>query len=262
MYYLKIIKLLLLKLIMEVKNRLLNFGDNIIYQDDDCFLFSLDSVLLANFVTLKLSDKRILDLCSGNAPVPMLMSFRTKARIFGVEIQKYIYEMGMRSIIENKMDNQIEIYNENVKNVDKLFEAESIDVVTCNPPYFRYTDDKYTNLNDYKKIARHEIEITLEEIVKKASFLLKNNGTFSMVHRPDRLIEIINVMQKYKIEPKRLRIVYPKKGKEANMILIEGVKNGKIGLRLLSPLVTHLDNNQYCDEIRKMFGYEDVSEES
>ena len=239
---------------MEVKNRLLNFSNKIIYQDDECFLFSLDSVLLANFVTLKLTDKKVIDLCSGNAPVPMLMSFRTKARIFGVEIQKYIYDMGVKSVIENKMDEQIQLINEDVNNIDKKFDAEEFDVVTCNPPYFKYIDDKFTNLKEEKKIARHEIMITLEDIIKKASYLLKNNGTLALVHRPERLIEIINLMQKYKIEPKKLRIVYPKYGKDANMILIEGVKNGKSGLKILDPLITHLDNNQYCSEIRKLFG--------
>ena len=107
---------------MKVRNRLLNFGDKIIYQDNDYFLFSLDSVLLANFVTIKLTDKKIIDLCSGNAPVPMLMSFRTKARIFGVEIQKYIYDMGVDSIKENRMDKQIEFINEDIKEIDKIID--------------------------------------------------------------------------------------------------------------------------------------------
>ena len=214
-------------------------------------------MLLANFVTLKLTDKKVIDLCSGNAPVPMLMSFRTKARIFGVELQKYIYDMGVKSVIENKMDNQIELINNDVKDIDKIFKAEEFDVVTCNPPYFKYNEDKYTNIKEEKKIARHEIKINLEEIIKKTSYLLKNNGTFALVHRPERLIEIINLMQKNKIEPKKIRIVYPKVGKEANMILIEGVKNGKVGLKILDPLVTHLNNNQYCSEIRKLFGNED-----
>lgn len=238
---------------MEVKNRLLNFTDKIIYQDSDCFLFSLDSVLLANFVTLKLTDKMIIDLCSGNAPIPMLMSFRTKARIFGVEIQNKIYEMGVKSIEENGMDKQIRLYNSDVKSIDNFFDAESVDVVTCNPPYFKYNGDKYTNYNDSKKIARHEVMITLEDIISKSSYLLKNNGTFAMVHRPDRLIEIIELLKKYRIEPKKIRIVYPKHNKEANMLLIEGVKNGKLGLKILPPLITHLDNNQYCNEIKDLF---------
>ena len=226
----------------------------IIYQDNDYFLFSLDSVLLANFVSIKLSDKKIIDLCSGNGPVPMLMSFRTKARIFGVELQKYIYDMGIDSIKENGLDKQIEFINADVKNVDKIFEAETFDVVTCNPPYFKYEENSLINENEGKAIARHEVHIKLEDIIIKAKFLLKNGGTLALVHRPERLIEIINLMQNHGIEPKKIRLVYPKKDKNANMLLIEGVKNGKSGLKVEKALIVHDENGNYVDEIKKMFG--------
>ena len=239
---------------MRVKNRLLNFSNNIIYQDEDYFAFSLDSVLLANFVTIKLSDKKIVDLCTGNAPIPMLMSFRTKARIFGVELQKEVYSMGYDSVIENKMEEQIELINADVNDIGKIIEAESIDIVTCNPPYFKFQDNSLVNNNDIKTIARHEVKLNLEDVIKASKYLLKNGGTFAMVHRPDRLIEIINLMQKYGIEPKKLRLVYPKIGKDANILLIEGVKNGKTGLKVLSPMYTHNDNGSYTDEVRAMFG--------
>ena len=238
---------------MKVRNRLLNFGDMVIYQDNDYFLFSLDSVLLANFVTIKITDKKIIDFCSGNAPIPMLLYFRTKARIFGVEIQKYIYDMGLESIKENGLDKQIEFINEDVKKIDKIFESESFDIVTCNPPYFKYQSDSVINENKGKAIARHEIAIKLEDIIKSASFLLKNGGTFAMVHRPERLIEIINLMQKYNIEPKKIRFVYPKEGKSANMVLIEGVKNGKSSLKVLNSLIVYDDKGNYVYEIKKMF---------
>jgi len=239
---------------MKVRNRLLNFGKMIIYQDNDYFLFSLDSVLLANFVTIKLSDKKIIDLCSGNGPVPMLMSFRTNARIFGVELQKYIYDMGIDSIKENGLDKQIEFINADVKNVDKIFEAETFDVVTCNPPYFKYEENSLINENEGKAIARHEVHVKLEDIIIKAKFLLKNGGTLALVHRPERLIEIINLMQNHGIEPKKIRLVYPKKDKNANMLLIEGVKNGKSGLKVEKALIVHDENGNYVDEIKKMFG--------
>lgn len=239
---------------MKVRNRLLNFGDKIIYQDNDYFLFSLDSVLLANFVTIKLTDKKIIDLCSGNAPVPMLMSFRTKARIFGVEIQKYIYDMGVDSIKENRMDKQIEFINEDIKEIDKIYESESFDIVTCNPPYFKYQEDSLINENEGKAIARHEVNVKLEDIVSTAKYLLKNGGTFAMVHRPERLIEIINLMQKYGIEPKKIRLVYPKEDKNANILLIEGVKNGKSGLKVEKALIVHNNEDKYVEEIKDMFG--------
>ena len=242
---------------MRVKNRLLNFKDKIIYQNDDYFAYSLDSVLLANFVMLKLSDKKIVDFCSGNGPIPMLMSFRTKARIFGVELQKEIFDMGYDSIKENGMDSQIEFINGDVKDIGKIINAESVDVVTCNPPYFKYKDDSLVNDNMVLTIARHEVKLKLEDVIKNARYILKNGGTFAMVHRPDRMIEIINLMQKYGIEPKRMRLVYPKMGKDANILLIEGIKNGKTGLKVLSPLYTHNYDGSYVDEIREMFGGND-----
>ena len=242
---------------MRVKNRLLNFKDKIIYQNDDYFAFSLDSVLLANFVMLKLSDKKIVDFCSGNGPIPMLMSFRTNARIFGVELQKEIFDMGYDSIKENGMDSQIEFINGDVKDIGKIINAESVDVVTCNPPYFKYKDDSLVNDNMVLTIARHEVKLKLEDVIKNARYVLKNGGTFAMVHRPDRMIEIINLMQKYGIEPKRMRLVYPKMGKDANILLIEGIKNGKTGLKVLSPLYTHNNDGSYVDEIREMFGGND-----
>lgn len=239
---------------MIVKNRLLNFGDNIIYQDDDGFLFSLDSVLLANFVTIKLTDKKIIDLCSGNGPVPMLMSFRTSARIFGVELQRDIYELGFNSVCENGMSEQITLYNMDIKRVSDVFSDSSFDVVTCNPPYFKASDDSYINVNSKKAIARHEVMMKLEDVLISSKYLLKNGGTLAMVHRPSRLIEIIDLMRKYQIEPKKIQFVYPKVGKECNMVLIEGVKNGKSGLNILNPVIVHNDDGNYTLKIKKMFG--------
>lgn len=246
---------------MKVKNRLLNFSDKVIYQDDDYFAFSLDSVLLANFVTIRLSDKNIIDFCTGNAPIPMLMSYRTKARIFGVELQKEVFSMGYDSVVENHMEEQINLINYDVKDINNLFESESFDIVTCNPPYFRYNDNSLINDNVGKTIARHEINLKLDDVIKSARYILKNGGTFAMVHRPDRMIEIIDLMKKYGIEPKKIRLVYPKVGKDANILLVEGIKNGKSGLKILSPLYTHNEDGSYVDEIKEMFGgIDDVAE--
>ena len=239
---------------MRVRNRLLNFGEMVIYQDDECLKFSLDSVLLANFVTIKLTDKMIIDLCTGNAPVPMLLSFRTKARIFGVELQKNIFELGYDSIIENKMEGQIELINGDVLDLSSRFESESFDIVTCNPPYFKYKDSSLVNNNDSLTIARHEVCIKLEDIVKISKYLLKNGGTLALVHRPERIIEIINLLQKYGLEPKKMQLVYPRKEKDANMVLIEAVKNGKSGLKVLKPLVVYDENGKYLQEVNAMFG--------
>lgn len=239
---------------MKVKNRLLNFGDNVIFQDDEAFLFSLDSVILANFVSIRLTDKNIVDLCSGNAPIPMLLSFRTKANILGVELQKDIYDLGYESIISNKMDKQISFVNYDIKNlVDEKYEGK-YDVVTCNPPYFKYKEGSLINQNKNKMIARHEVCTNLEEVIKISSYILKTNGTMALVHRPERLMEILFLMRKYNIEPKKMRFVYPKEDRDANMVLIEGSKNGKIGLRMLAPLIIYNNNGDYTEEVRKMFG--------
>lgn len=239
---------------MRVKNRLLNFGDMIIYQDDECLKFSLDSVLLANFVTIKLTDKNIIDLCSGNAPIPMLLSMRTKARIFGVELQENIFQLGYDSVIQNKLDNRIELINMDVLKLPDKFESEKFDIVTCNPPYFKYNSSSLVNNNDSLTIARHEVAINLDDVIKVSKYLLKNGGTFALVHRPERIIQIINLLQKYGLEPKKMQLVYPKIGKDANMVLIEAVKNGRSGLKVLKPLIVYDENGVYYPSVKKMFG--------
>ena len=160
------------------------------------------------------------------------------------------------------LDKQITFINDNVNDLNNVFESESFDVVTCNPPYFKYQKNSLINENEGKAIARHEVEIKLEEVISMASYLLKNGVTFAMVHRPERLIEIINLMQKHGIEPKKIRMVYPKEDKNANMLLIEGVKNGKSGLKVEKTLIVHDKEGNYVPEIRKMFGSDnDVAEE-
>lgn len=238
---------------MEVKNRLLNFDNKIIYQNNDWFLFSLDSVLLANFVNINFNDKKIIDFCTGNAPVPMFLSYKTKNEIIGIEIQKEIYDLAVKSICENKLDDRIKVLNDDVKNLVNIYEGDSFDIITCNPPYFKTDNKELLNDNDIKTIARHEVKLNLDDIFKTARYLLKNGKKIVMVHRPDRLIEIIDVMKKYGFEPKRIKLCYPKKGENANILLIEAVKNGKSGLKVESPLIVHNEDGSYVDEIRKMF---------
>lgn len=238
---------------MEVKNRLLNF-DAIIYQDDEWFKFSLDSVLLVNFVTIHLRCKKIMDFACGNAPIPMLLSYKTKAHIFGVELQKCVYELGVKSIKENGMDRQIELLNVDVREIKKYFVSDSFDMVLCNPPYFKVSgNDDYLSENGVKRIARHEVNLNLDDILMNARYLLKNGGIFAMVHRSDRFIEIITKMKKYNIEPKKVQFVYAKSGKNSELFLIEGVKNGKSGMKVLPGFVVSNDDGSYTDEVKRMF---------
>ena len=242
---------------MKVKNSLLNYKE-IIYQDDDWFKFSMDSVLLANFVTINMGVKKIIDFACGNAPIPMLLTYRTNALIYGVEYQKCIYNLGIESVIENGFSDQIKLINGDIRNIRDLFELESFDVVTCNPPYFKKNDSSHLNDNEVKAIARHEITLNLEDVVKNASSILKNRGVFAMVHRTERMIEIIEIMKKYRLEPKRIQFIYPKPGKNSDLFLIEGVKNGNPGLKMLSPIVLNdIDSDEYTDEIKKLFGSKD-----
>lgn len=242
----------------EVINDLLGRPGLKIVQDYDMFNFSLDSIILANFVSIKTKDKLICDLGTGNAPIPLYLSLNTDADIVGFEIQKKSYELAQKSVKMNLKDNQIRIINDDMKNAPKILGEGSCDVVISNPPFFKYIEGKSNvNKNDEKTIARHEVLITLDEIINVASKLLKNGGTFAMVHRPDRLIDIIESLRKYHLEPKRLRLVYPKENTEANHILIEARKDGLSGgLKILPPLIIHTNDNKHTEEVRKIYNNE------
>lgn len=238
---------------MKVLNDLVGYKNLSIYQNLEWFSFSLDSVLLPNFVTLNKNIKVVMDLCCGNAPIPLIMSTKTDAKIIGVELQKDVYDLACESVTYNKLDDRIELLNMNIKDLKNKYTSDSIDVITCNPPYFKYIESSNINDDIHKVIARHEKEITLEEIIDISHYLLKNNGCLAMVHRTDRLIEIISLFKKYGLEVKKLRFIYPKDNTESNMILVEGRKNGNTGLKVLSPLYVHNEDGSYREEVLKMF---------
>ena len=238
---------------MRVVNDLLGYKNMKIVQDTEMFSFSLDSVLLPHFVTVNKNIDKILDIGCGNAPIPLILSMRTKASIIGVEIQKDVFDMAVESIKINDLDKQIEIINDDINDYYKKLESDSFDIITCNPPFFKYVDTSNINKSDFKTIARHEVKLNLGNIFSISKKLLKNNGVIALVHRPDRLIDIIMEMKKNNIEPKKIRFVYPKKNCEANILLIEGSKNGKPGIKILPPLFTHLDNGEYSIEVKKYF---------
>lgn len=238
---------------MEVVNYLLGYKNLKIVQNTDMFNFSLDSVLLPNFITLNKNTAKILDIGCGNAPIPLILSTKTSAKIIGVEIQKDVYELALKTVKMNDLEKQIEIINDDINNIYTCFETESFDTVVCNPPYFKVATTPNLNTIEYKTIARHEIKLNLEQIINIAKKVLKNNGNIAMVHRPERLSDIITIMRKNNIEPKRIRFVYPKETKEANILLIEGVKNGRPGLKILPPLYSHCENGEYSKQIKKYF---------
>lgn len=238
---------------MEEINKLLNIKDLKIVQNTDWFKFSLDSVLLSDFVKIDNKNIKVLDLCTGNAPIPLLLSRKINSKIVGVELQKEIYDLAIKSVKINNLENKIEIINMDIKDLYKEYESDSFDLITCNPPYFKVYDKSLFTKNDIKAIARHEIEIELEDIFKISKKLLKNNGKIVMVHRTERFIEIIDLMKKYNLEPKRIRFVYPKNNSESNIVLVEGAKNGNIGLKIMPPLYVHDENGNYLEKIKKLF---------
>ena len=237
---------------MQVINDVLEYKDLKIWQDTNMFQFSLDSVLLPNFITINKNITNILDIGTGNAIIPLILSTKTDANITGIEIQKEVYELGQKSIELNKLNDKIKLINMDVKEYYDECKPESYDIITCNPPYFKVKDTSRLNDSDYKTIARHEIKLNLDDIMKIALKLLKNNGTIGLVHRPERLVDILTTMRKYNIEPKKIRFVYPKTN-EANILLIEGKKNGKPGLKILPPLISHEKNGDYTKEIQEYF---------
>lgn len=233
---------------MKVINNVLGFDGIKIVQDSEGFKFSLDSVLLANFVTLNKSTKKIMDIGSGNGIIPILLSLKTDAHIDGVEIQRECYLNSLESIKLNKMDN-ISIFNDDIKEFYKTLESDTYDVVVSNPPYFM---GNIHNINEMKKIARHSLSLDYKDVIVISKKILKNNGLLSIVHRPENLMDILMFMRSNNIEPKKIRFVYPYKGKNANILLVEGAKNGKPGLKVMDPLYVY-ENGNYTEEIKKYF---------
>ncbi len=236
----------------EVINYLLAHKDMQIIQRKDMFNFSLDTVLLANFCTLNKEVNEIVDFGTNNAAIPLLLSRRTDKKITGVEIQKDAVDLAIKNIELNHLDNQISIIHADIKEFVKT--AQKVKLVVCNPPFFKVGERSNLNENEYLQIARHEIKINLDEIIKSAAMILDNKGRFAMVHRPDRMIEIINCMQKYDIEPKRIQFVYPRVGKESHIFLIEGMYKGNKGVKIEQPLYAHENDGSYTKDVRRMFG--------
>ena len=225
-----------------------------IIQRSDYFNFSIDSLLVSEFVSIKKDTKNIIDLGTGNAVIPLFLSKKTSAKIFGMEIQKISFELAQRNININNLNEQIYIIYDDMKNYKKYFLNGSFDIVVSNPPFFKFNGNKEL-LNDLEQlsIARHEIEITLEELIQTASLLVKDRGYFYLVHRADRLTEIISTLQKFNFEAKKIKFCYTTENKNAKIVLIEAIKSGKAGLTILPPLVINKNNGEYTEEVLEMF---------
>lgn len=216
----------------KVINDLFDYKNRIIVQDKNNFKFSLDSILLAEFVEKPNKGVKILDLCTGNAPIPLILSTKYSNSIVGFEIQKDIYDMADESIKLNNCEKQITIINDDVKNVQNYFPGNNFDIITCNPPYFKNNITSLKNQNYIKSVARHEILIDLDTIIKIVRDNLNNKGSFYMVHRTERLEEILSLCNKYALAVKKLVFVTTKEEKEPNLVLIKAVKNGNLGVKI------------------------------
>lgn len=222
----------------SVKNDLFDYDNLKIYQYEDKFKFSLDSILLAEFVELKETTKTIVDFCTGNAPVPLILSTKTNAKLYGFELQQSIYKLAKLSVVENNLESQINIVNDNLTNALEYILPESVDAVTCNPPYFKFDKNKsLINDDEEKAIARHEIAMNLDDLMTSAKYILKNKAPLYIVHRCDRLEEILECLDRYNFKVKKLQFVYAGFKKEAIMVLIKATKNGKSGsLKVMPPI--------------------------
>ena len=223
-----------------------------IIQSHEVFSFSMDAVLLAHFASLPIQKGRIMDLCTGNGVIPLLLSTRSKAKIDAIEIQERLYDMAVRNVKLNDLEEDIHIYLGDLKEAPQRFGHGSYDVVTCNPPYMLPNTGE-VNQNEHFAIARHEIYCTLEDVIRISAYLTRSGGKVALVHRPSRFVDLIEMMRKYRIEPKRIRFVHPKAGSEANMVLIEGIRDGKPDVKLLPPLRVYEEDGSYTPELLEIY---------
>ena len=238
---------------MNRLNDILGYKDLKIYQNPLFFSFSLDSVILANYCDIRLRDKKIVDFCSGNGVVSLIVSKRCNSIIESVEIQEKLYGLAVESIKYNKLENRIIPYCMDVKDFSKKSENNSkYDLVLCNPPYFKDVENSTKNLSYEKMVARHEVLLNLDELCKCSNLVLKDNGRLCIVHRTDRLMDILTSFRKYNIEPKRIKFIHEKIDKESTLVLIEGQKLGKVGLKIDSPLILYDLDNIETEEYKQL----------
>lgn len=225
-----------------------------IIQDPARFCFGMDAVLLSGFAKAKRGE-RCLDLGTGTGIIPILMEAKTDSEDFtALEIQEESADMARRSVLYNDLADRIKVVTGDIKDASKIFGASSFDIITTNPPYM-IGEHGLSSASEAKAIARHEVLCTLDDILRESAKLLKPGGRFYMVHRPFRLAEIFSKMVEYKIEPKRMKLVYPYIDKEPNMVLIEGLRGGRSRLTVEKPLIVYKEAGVYTDEIYDIYGY-------
>lgn len=221
-----------------------------IYQDRDSFSFGVDSIILSSFSKPK---GVVFDLGTGNGIIPLRIANKIEIeKIYGIEIQKEVYELAKKSIEINNLTDKIELINEDINNLPSLFPKSCADTIITNPPYMKL-GNALINESKNHAIARHEIYISLEKLIEIANYLLKPNGKFFMIHRPNRMVDVIYFMRRYKIEPKCMRMVKPKPSLSPNVFLVEGVKGGNKELKVLNELSVYDEDGKYTKELLEMY---------
>ena len=224
-----------------------------IIQNKDGFCFGIDSILLTDFAKEIKEQSTVIDLGTGTGIIGILLSKKVNpSKVIGIEVQKEVYEMAKRSIRLNNLEDTFEVINSNIKDLQDKLQMSSFDAVVTNPPY-KKLGTGITNQNSKKLISKHEIEASLEDFIKVSNKLLKDRGTLYMVHRPDRLVDIIELLRKYKLEPKRIKFVYPTEDRESNLVLIKSIKNAKPFLKIEEPLYVYNKNGEYTDKIMNIY---------
>lgn len=231
----------------------LEFKNLKVIQNKNGFCFGMDAVLLSDFAKNIKRNATVLDLGTGTGIIPILLCGKTELKkVIGVEIQEEVAKMAKKSILLNGLEGRFEILNCNIKELNKIYKKQTFDVIVTNPPY-KKQDSGIVNENEKKVISRHEITANLEDFIKIAKDLLKDKGELYMVHRPERLVDIFELMRKYRIEPKVLKMVCPNKNKEPNLVLIKGVKNAKPFLKIEKNLYVYDTENKYTKEILEIY---------
>lgn len=225
-----------------------------IIQSKSVFSFSLDAVLLADFANVPHTKPAcIIDACSGNGVVAFLLSHKTRNKVYAIEYQERLVDMAKRTVEVNALSDKVEVIHGDYTQATRWFKKDSVDVITCNPPYFKVDNQSLKNDNQAYALARHELTITLEQWVKQSADLLKMGGKLYCVHRPERLMSILDTMKRYDLAPKKIQFVHPKQGKPANMVLIEAIKHGKDdGVVVLPSIVVFDESGQYLEPVKSI----------
>ncbi|HAX02249.1 MAG: hypothetical protein A2Y45_02990 [Tenericutes bacterium GWC2_34_14] len=225
-------------------------GTDLWIEQQSSHAFNLDTILLSHFTRIPVRSKTVLDIGTGAGPLILYLSKKTKAKIIGIEIQEERYLQALKNIKLNHLENRLSCIHQDVKHVN----LKDVDVIVSNPPFFKVTESSNLNENEEDTIARHEVMLTLEELISWVSKTLKYGGYFSMIHRPDRFGEIISLLEKYQLIPKRVRFVHPYLGHPAKHVLIEAMKQGSIGMVVEKPLILYIEKHVLTKELTDIYG--------